>query len=112
METNVKERRKKRVRTAEEDLGIYKEYISVPNGKKAEYLRNKGLYPTDIARIENTVEVGALQALKDRKSRKKVKLVPESEIEIREAVIREHENTIASLAHEVIVLKKKVNGTY
>jgi hypothetical protein len=103
-------KRKKSKRTAEEEFKLYQEFLRVPNGKKAEFMRKHGLYPAEVARLEETCRNGAVDALKTRKSRKRDRMVPESELNEREQRVRELEGLIADLAAENKILKKKVNG--
>lgn len=108
METSKKKSTNKR--KPEEDFELYKEYLRVPNGKKAEFMRKHGLYPAELVRIEEVCSTGAVAALKERKSRKKNRLVPETEVTDREERIRELEASIADLVGENRILKKKANG--
>jgi len=73
-------------------------------------MRKHGLYPAELARIEEVCSSGAVEALKERKSRKKNRMVSVTEVSDREERIRELEASIADLVGENRILKKKVNG--
>lgn len=108
METSRKGIKTKR--TAEEEFELYKEYLRVHNGEKAEFMRKHGLYPAILQRIEDVIRKGGIDALKARKSRKQKRMVDESELNEREERIRELEGTLADTVTENRILKKKVNG--
>jgi len=74
----------------------------------AEVLRKWGIHSSDLKRIRETVESGALREFASRKSRKP--LVSVSEVERLEREKVRLEQTIIEQSVELSVLKKNVNG--
>lgn len=102
--------RKKRKLSAEKKYQILEE-IKVNPKKKAEILRREGLYRSDIIRFETTARTGAIKALEQQgQGKKKVIEVSIQEYERIKCELEAKDKTLADLAVDYMILKKKVNG--
>ena len=100
--------KKRRFLTAEKKFQIYLEAQS--NDKPVgELLRREGLYSTDLARIRQQVREGALQRLSARPGNKQGQVSTEA-YEALKHELQEKERTLADLAVELAILRKKTNG--
>lgn len=75
------------------------------NGSIAEVLRHWGIHSSDLLRIRNTIEQGAIEAFKERKSRK-----PKVDYNDYQALRVEKERleaTVLEQAAELALIKKK-----
>jgi len=101
--------KKRRKLSAEEKWLIYQE-CQKPNAKIGEILRKHGLYSSDLQKIRRTVEMGALEALRQsRPGRKKVTMVPAEDHEQLQDELVEKEKALAEMSVLFTALKKKVN---
>jgi len=95
--------------TPEDKLQIYREYVAAKakagnHGAIGELLRKWNIHSTDLKRITDTVEGGALQEFKERKSRRpRVSPAEVEELRVEKARL---ERTIVEQAMEIAVLKK------
>lgn len=100
--------RKRRYLTPEEKYQIFLEATMVKakeNGSISEVLRRWGIHASDLTRIRASVEQGAIDTFKARKSRK-----PKITIEQHEKLKAEKERleaTVIEQAAELALLKKK-----
>ena len=100
--------RKRKYLLPEDKLQIYREYVVAKAGKHGEVgelMRNWNIHSTDLKRIADTVEGGALQEFKERKCRRP--RVSMEEVEALRAGKICLEQTIVALAAENAVIKKK-----
>jgi len=100
--------RKRKHLTPEDKLQIYREYVAAKagnHGAVGDLLRKWGIHSSDLKRIVDTVEGGALQDFKERKSRRP--RVSPAEVEELRADKARLERTIVEQAMEIAVLKKK-----
>ena len=100
--------RKRRYLTPEEKYQIFLEATMAKakeNGSISEVLRRWGIHSNDLTRIRASVEQGAIDTFKARKSRKP-KLSREQYEELK-AEKERLEETIVELAAELAILKKK-----
>lgn len=100
--------RKRRHLSPEEKYQIFLEAIKAErNGEVGEVLRRHGVHSSDLQRIRRTVEEGAKQAFKERKSRKPQ--VSFEEYKAKEEEIKRLESIILELeqASEIALFKKK-----
>lgn len=100
--------RKRRHLSAEKKFQIYLE-TQHPTQPLGEILRREGLYSTDLARIRQQVKEGALQRLSAKPGRKLAVVSTES-YETLKAELQAKERTLADLAVELAILRKKTNG--
>jgi len=104
MEEETSVVRKRRHLSPEEKFQIFVEAIRAKeNGAVGEVLRRWGIHSSDLVRIKRTVEESAIEAFRERKSRK-----PKAEVD--QALQREKERleaTILEQAAELALLKKK-----
>ena len=100
--------KKRRYLSAEKKFQIYLEtqHRDQPVG---EILRREGLFSTDLVRIRQHVKEGALQRLSAKPGRK-LELVSTQSYEALKAELQEKERTLADLAVELAILRKKTNG--
>lgn len=99
--------RKRRYLTPEEKYQIFIEATMAKaqgNGSISEVLRRWGIHSSDLTRIRASVEQGAIDTFKARKSRKP-KLRPEQYEELK-AEKERLEETVIELAAELVLLKK------
>ncbi len=100
--------RKRRYLSAEEKYQIFIEAIMAKakgNGSINEVLRSWGIHSSDLTRIRETVEEGAINNFKSKKSRK-----PKVDYDQYQKIKAEKErleNTILEQAAELALLKKK-----
>ncbi len=109
--TSNDEVRKRKHLTPEEKYQIFLEATIAKGkgtGQVGEVLRRWGIHASDLTRIRESVEQGALHTFKERKSRKP-KISPEHYKELLEEKQRLH-NTIVEQAAELAILKKKVSS--
>ena len=74
-----------------------------------EILRREGLFSTDLIRIRQQAKEGALQRLSAKPGRK-LEVVSTQSYEILKTELQEKERTLADLAVELAILRKKANG--
>lgn len=100
--------RKRRHLTPEEKYQIFLESIMAKardNGSISEVLRRWGIHSSDLNRIRQTVEEGAISAFRARKSRRpRVDYTQHQELKSEKERL---ESTVLELAAEVALLKKK-----
>lgn len=100
--------KKRRQLSAEKKFQVYLE-TQHPTQPVGEILRREGLYSTDLARIRQQVKEGALERLSAKPGRKPEVVRTES-YESLKAELQEKERTLADLAVELAILRKKTNG--
>lgn len=105
-----KENNKKRKKlSAEEKWRIY-QMCQQPGAKIGEILRSYGLYSSELQKIRQTVEQGALESLRQsRPGRKKKENVSIAEHERLQRELEEKEKALAEMTVLFTTLKKKVN---
>lgn len=105
-----KENNKKRKRlSAEEKWRIY-QMCQQPGAKIGEILRSHGLYSSELQKIRQAVEQGALESLRQsRPGRKKKESVSITEHERLQRELEEKEKALAEMTVLFTALKKKVN---
>jgi len=101
-------KRKRRLLSPEKKFQIFLESISgkIPVG---EILRREGMYSTDLVRIRQKAQEGALERLADRPGAKK-KTVARNDYEALKRELEDKERALAELALELAILRKKTNG--
>jgi transposase-like protein len=101
-------KRKRRLLSPEKKFQIFLESISgkTPVG---EILRREGIYSTDLVRIRQKAQEGALERLADRPGAKK-KTVARDDYEALKRELEDKERALAELAVELAILRKKTNG--
>lgn len=99
-------RRKKM--TAQEKWQIFLE-TSVKEAPVGEILRRHGLYSSDLTKIRQQVESGALQELGRNKYAKRLQQVPYDEYEKIKAELAAKEKALAQMSEEYLLLKKRTN---
>jgi transposase-like protein len=107
---NEQEKKRKRRRlSAEEKWRIY-QLCQQPGAKVGEILRSHGLYSSDLQKIRQAVEKGALETLRQsRPGRKKKTSVSIGEHERLQRELEEKEKALAEMTVLFTTLKKKVN---
>ena len=100
--------KKRRYLSAEKKFQVYLE-TQHPTQPVGEILRREGLYSTDLARIRQQVKEGALQRLSAKPGRK-LEVVSTAAYETLKAELQAKERTLADLAVELAILRKKTNG--
>lgn len=100
--------KKRRHLSAEKKFQVYLE-TQHPSQPVGEILRREGLYSTDLARIRQQVKEGALERLSAKPGRKLAVVSTES-YETLKAELQAKERTLADLAVELAILRKKTNG--
>src|SRR5450759_648385 len=108
VEPNQSPDKQRRYLTAEKKFQIYLE-AQASDKPVGEILRREGLYSTDLARIRQQVKEGALQRLGAKPGRKQ-DLVSAEAYEAIKHELQEKERTLADLAVELAILRKKTNG--
>lgn len=102
----TEEVRKRKHLSPEEKYQIFLEAVKAENnGGIGEVLRRHGIHSSDLQRIRRTVEEGAIQAFKERKSRKPY--VSYEDYKTREEEIKRLESIILEQAAEITLFKKK-----
>jgi transposase-like protein len=106
-EANFKEKKRRKL-SPEKKFQIY---LEAQSGKTpvAEILRREGLYSTDLARIRQQVQEGALERLKARPGAVK-KGVAQEDYEALRKELEEKERVLAEQAVELAILRKKTSG--
>jgi len=101
-------KRKRRFLTPEKKFQIFLESMrgKTPVG---EILRREGIYSTDLVRIRQKAQEGALERLADRPGAKQ-KTVPREDYEALKRELQDKERALAELALELAMLRKKTNG--
>jgi transposase-like protein len=94
--------------SAEKKFQVYLE-TQHPTQPVGAILRREGLFSTDLARIRQQVKEGALQRLSAKPGRKQEVVSTES-YETLKAELQAKERTLADLAVELAILRKKTNG--
>lgn len=102
-------RLKRRRLSADEKWRIY-QLCQQPDAKIGEILRTHGLYSSDLQKIRQVVEAGALESLRQiRPGRKKQTSVPKEAHERLQRELNEKEKALADMTVLFTTLKKKVN---
>ena len=101
-------KRKRRFLSPEKKFQIFLESISgkTPVG---EILRREGIYSTDLVRIRQKAQQGALERLSERPGAKK-KMVARDDYEALRGELEDKERALTELAVELAILRKKTNG--
>ena len=101
-------KRKRHFLSPEKKFQIFLESIrgKTPVG---EILRREGMYSTDLVRIRQKVQEGALERLADRPGARK-KTVARNDYETLKRELEDKERALADLALELAILRKKTNG--
>ncbi|MCP4991976.1 MAG: hypothetical protein GY928_39775 [Colwellia sp.] len=98
--------RKRRHLSPEEKYHIFLEAVKAEkNGGIGEVIRRHGIHSSDLQRIKTTVEEGAVQAFKDRKSRSRH--VSLEDYKAKEGEVKKLEAIVLEQAAEITVLKKR-----
>ena len=99
---------KRRYLSAEKKFQIF---LETQHGDRpvGEILRREGLFSTDLLRIRQQVREGALQRLSAKPGRK-LAVVSIHLYDTLKAELQEKERTLADLAVELAILRKKTNG--
>lgn len=98
--------RKRKHLSPDDKYQIFLEAVKAErNGEVGEVLRKHGIHSSDLQRIKRTVEEGAIQAFKGRKSRKPQ--VSYEEHKAKEEEIKRLEAIVLEQAGEIALLKKK-----
>lgn len=86
-------------------------FLEAQRGDKpsGEILRREGLYSSDLTRIRQQVQEGAIERL-SAKPGKKRSLVSTDEYEKLKRELEEKERALADLSVELAILRKKTNG--
>jgi len=86
-------------------------FLEAQRGDKpsGEILRREGLYSSDLTRIRQQVQEGAIERL-SAKPGKKRSLVSADEYEKLKRELEEKERALADLSVELAILRKKTNG--
>jgi len=86
-------------------------FLETQRGDKpsGEILRREGLFSSDLARIRQQVQEGAIERL-SAKPGKKRSLVSADEYEKLKRELEEKERALADLSVELTILRKKTNG--
>ena len=100
--------KKRRHLSAEKKFQVYLE-TQHPTQPVGAILRREGLFSTDLARIRQQVKEGALQRLSAKPGRK-LEVVSTAAYETLKAELQAKERTLADLAVELAILRKKTNG--
>lgn len=100
--------KKRRYLSAEKKFQVYLE-TQHPTQPVGAILRREGLFSTDLARIRQQVKEGALQRLSAKPGRK-LEVVSTESYETLKAELQAKERTLADLAVELAILRKKTNG--
>lgn len=105
---NVAEGRKRKKKlTAEQKWQIFLE-TSVANAPIGEILRRHGLYSSELTKIRQQVEAGALMELGRNRYKKRADVPYEQYARI-EAALSTKEKALAQMSEEYLLLKKRVN---
>ena len=100
--------KKRRHLSAEKKFQVYLE-AQHPSEPVGAILRREGMFSTDLARIRQQVKEGALQRLSAKPGRK-LEVVSAEAYETLKAELQAKERTLADLAVELAILRKKTNG--
>ena len=100
--------KKRRHLSAEKKFQVYLE-TQHPSEPVGAILRREGMFSTDLARIRQQVKEGALQRLSAKPGRKQ-EVVSAEAYETLKAELQAKERTLADLAVELTILRKKTNG--
>jgi len=100
--------KKRRHLSAEKKFQVYLE-TQHPTQPVGAILRREGMFSTDLARIRQQVKEGALQRLSAKPGRK-LEVVSAEAYETLKAELQAKERTLADLAVELAILRKKTNG--
>ena len=100
--------KKRRYLSADKKFQIYLEAQSEQQ-PVGEILRREGLFSTDLARIRQQVKEGALQRLSAKPGRKP-EVVSAQSYESLKHELQEKDRTLADLAVELAILRKKTTG--
>ncbi len=111
MRERTEEVRKRKHLSPEVKYQIYEEAMKAEgNGGIGEVIRRYGIHSSDLQRIRRTVEEGAIQAFRERKSRK-----PKVSHDAHKGVLEENkrlEEIIVEQAAEISLLKKRTRSIY
>lgn len=95
--------------TPEEKYQIFLEAVrSERNGGIGEVIRKHGIHSSDLTRIRRTVEEGAINNFKEKKSRKPK--VPYEEYRVQQEEMKRLETTVLEQAGEIALLKKSIRS--
>ena len=99
---------KRRFLSAEKKFQIFLETqrSDKPTG---EILRREGLYASDLTRIRQQVQEGAIARLSTKPGKQKSS-VPADEYEKLKQELEQKERALADLSVELVILRKKTNG--
>ena len=100
--------KKRRHLSAEKKFQVYLE-AQHPSEPVGAILRREGMFSTDLARIRQQVKEGALQRLSAKPGRK-LEVVSAEAYETLKAELQAKERTLADLAIELAILRKKRMG--
>jgi hypothetical protein len=98
----------KKYYSASDKLKLIKRFANVEGENRVELMRKYGLYESDFARWQKTVDEVALEALSTRKPRSDKKSVEQLEVDRLKAELRGQEKTIAKLS-AIVVAQKKIS---
>jgi transposase-like protein len=104
--SNEGARRKRRKLTAQEKWRIFLE-TSIKEAPVGEILRRYGLYSSELTKIRNQVESGALKELGRKKYSRKPQQVPYEEYERLRVELAAKEKALAQMSEEYLLLKKR-----
>jgi transposase-like protein len=107
-ESTSKNKKKRRFLSPEKKYQIFLE-TQRGDAHAGEILRREGIYSTDLARIRQKVQEGALERLADRPGARRKKVAIE-QYEALKRDLEEKERALAEMAVEVSILRKKTNG--
>jgi transposase-like protein len=100
--------RKRKHFSPEQKYQIFLEAVKAEgSGGIGEVIRRHGIHSSDLQRIRRTVEEGAIQAFKDRKSRKQH--VSLEDYKEKEEDVKKLESIVLEQAAEIVLLKKKTS---
>jgi len=108
IKSDSKNKKKRRFLSPEKKYQIFLE-AQRGDTHAGEILRREGLYSTDLARIRQKVQDGALERLADRPGTRRKKVALE-QYEALKRDLEEKERALAEMAVEVAILRKKNNG--
>ena len=108
LKSDSKDTKKRRFLSPEKKYQIFLE-AQRGDTHAGEILRREGLYSTDLARIRQKVQEGALERLADRPGTRRKKVAVE-QYEALKRDLEEKERALAEMAVEVAILRKKNTG--
>ena len=108
IDPNENSKKKRRFLTAEKKFQIYLE-AQGSDKPVGELLRREGLYSTDLARIRQQVQEGALQRFSAKPGHKQGQVSSQAYEAIKHE-LQEKERALADLSVELAILRKKMHG--